>query len=104
MNEHKREPFGIRGEAFPAWLSLTHALERIADATITARRDAAEACGHCPVMPTGSDTAYGPGSTEAPDQGRRGSMSARFLEDDSGLRTRRRNRSLRSQRSIWGVP
>lgn len=63
----RREPFGIRPEAFPAWLSLAHALERMsddgrrpvcesspeqwgADAKITARREAIEACGFCPVL------------------------------------------------------
>lgn len=56
---------GIRPEALPAWLSLSAALDRMAedgqtpvchqrpdqwssDASEHARRDAAEACGFCP--------------------------------------------------------
>jgi hypothetical protein len=65
MTEPKRrEPFGIRSEAFPAWLSLAHALARMSDdgrrpvceshpedwgndAPAATRREAAEACSWC---------------------------------------------------------
>jgi hypothetical protein len=57
---------GIKSDAIPAWLALTSALDRLADqgrtpvcarrpddwasdAPARARRDAVEACGHCPV-------------------------------------------------------
>lgn len=57
--------FGIRLEAVTAWFSLHHALQAMEDdgrrpvcqsnpdawssnATVAVRRDAAEACGHCP--------------------------------------------------------
>lgn len=60
--------FCIRPEAISAWLALSDALDRMADdgqtpmcqqrpdqwssdATLAARRDAAEACTFCPVQP-----------------------------------------------------
>lgn len=62
-----REVFGVRHEAMPAWLSLAHALDRMAsdrrrplcegnpeqwggDAPASARQEAAEACSWCPVL------------------------------------------------------
>lgn len=59
--------FGIRDEAIPAWLSLSNALDRMADdgrrpvcannpddwdhdAPLATRREAAEACQWCPAL------------------------------------------------------